>query len=167
MQGTGASETLVAYGDGNELYGHVRTTVEEAASTEENPAYITSDVLQRCRGANLMGSTEISHLGIGICLSRIEDKTIGISIVQLPSRSPSTIRAIYSARLDVGICIDHAILPSRLVAHLMRQCQRTESLRLSSILSILHFPWRFRAASHQDPHAGSSQLVPSLRYDAL
>jgi hypothetical protein len=67
-----------------------------------NPAYITLDVLPCCRGANLTGSGEISHLGVAISPSR-KDRPMGISMVQLPSRRISTTRAIYSAKSDVGI----------------------------------------------------------------
>jgi len=138
---TRVSETLAVYVDGSELYDHVRTAVEEAADTRKDPAYITSDMLQRRRGANLIGSTEISHLGVGTCPSRMEDKTTGISMVQLPSRRTSTTRAIYPARSDAGIFIDHANLPSMLVAHPMRRCQQTESSRPSSTLSSLLSLW--------------------------
>jgi hypothetical protein len=137
---TRVSETLAVYVDGSELYDHVRTAVKQL-TLRKVPAYITSDMLQRCRGANLIGSTEISHLGIGICPSRMEDKMTGISMVQLPSRRTSTTRAIYPTRSDAGFFIDHANLPSMLVAHPMRRCQRTESSRPSSTLSSLLSVW--------------------------
>jgi len=68
----------------------------------KNPAYITSDVPLRCKGANLMGSAEISHFGVTIRPSRLEDRSMGISTVQLPSRRVNTTRTIYSARSDGG-----------------------------------------------------------------
>jgi hypothetical protein len=69
----------------------------------KNPAYITSDVLLRCKGVNLMGSAEISHLGVATRSSRLEDMSVGISMVQLPSRRVNTTRDIYSGRSDGGI----------------------------------------------------------------
>ena len=76
-----------------------------AADAKESPAYITSDVLLRCKGVNLIGSAEISHLGVAIRPPRLEVRSMGISMVQLPSRRVSTTRSIYSARSDGGILI--------------------------------------------------------------
>jgi len=70
--------------------GHVSTI----ANGNGRFAYITSAVLSRCRGVNLMGLAEMSHLGVGESPSRTEVGSIGISTIQLPSRRTSTTRAI-------------------------------------------------------------------------
>lgn len=72
-----------------------------AGVVKKTIAYVTSAAPQRA-GANWTGSVEMSHRGVWVGPSRGEDRSMGISTIQLPSRRVSTARSIYTARSETG-----------------------------------------------------------------
>ena len=83
----------------------------------KNTAYITSDVLLRCKGVNLIGSTEISHIDVVTRPTRLGDMSMGILMVQLPSRRVNNTRVVwYIPTVTISGTSDETVLANRIIA---------------------------------------------------